>query len=110
MREEPLSHKYIKVEDRIGLMVRKDISLDHVTETGAMVQMTIPDRIIEVTDLGEILEDIVNKTVEKGTEMRGMVTTTIEIGTDLGREHLQETIEGIEVLAMIGLDQGPELV
>ena len=42
--------------------------------------------------------------------MRGMVTTTIEIGTDLGREHLQETIEGIEVLAMIGLDQGPELV
>ena len=39
-----------------------------------------------------------------------MVTTTIEIGTGQGREHLQETIEGIEVLAMIGLDQGPELV
>ena len=33
--------------------------------------------------------------------MKGMVTTTIEIGTDQGREHLQETIEGIEVLAMI---------
>ena len=28
---------------------------------------------------------------------------------DQGREHLQETIEGIEVLAMIDLDQGPEL-
>ena len=42
--------------------------------------------------------------------MKGMVTTTIEIGTDQGRAHLQETIEGIEVLAMIGLDQGPELV
>ena len=42
--------------------------------------------------------------------MRGMVTTTIEIGRNLGRECLQETIEGIEVLAMIGLDQGPELV
>ena len=37
-----------------------------------------------------------------------MVTTTIEIGTDQGREHLQETIEGIGVLAMIDLDQGPE--
>ena len=42
--------------------------------------------------------------------MKGMVTTTIEIGTDQERGHLQETIEGIEVLAMIGLDQGPEPV
>ena len=111
MREDPLSHKYIKVEDKIGIMVREDISLDHVTEAGAMVQMAVPDRIIKVTDLGEVLEDIVEKgTVEKGTEVRGMVTTTIEIGSDLGRECLQETIEGIEAIAMIGLDQGPELV
>ena len=44
------------------------------------------------------------------TEMKGMVTTTIETGTDQWREHLQEAIEGIEVLAMIGLDQGQELV
>ena len=82
MREGPLSHKYIKVEDRIGLMVKEDISLDHMTETGAMVQTAIPDRNIKVIDLGEILEEIVDKIVEKGTEMRGMVTTTIEIGTD----------------------------
>ena len=59
-----------------------------MTETGAMVQRTIPDRTIEVTDLGEILEEIVDKVVEKGTEMRGMAATTIEIGTDQGREHL----------------------
>ena len=32
----------------------------------------------------------------------------MEIGTDQGREHLQEAIEGIEFLAMIDLDQGPE--
>ena len=38
--------------------------------------------------LEEILEEIVDKIVEKGTEMRGMVTTTIEIGTDQEREHL----------------------
>ena len=88
MREGPLSHKYIKVEDRIGLMVEKDISLDHMTETGAMVQTAIQDRIIKVVDLGEILEEIVDKTVERGTEMRGMVMTTIEIGTDEEREHL----------------------
>ena len=41
MREGPLSHKYIKVGDRIGLMVREDIRLDHMTEAGAMVQTAI---------------------------------------------------------------------
>ena len=51
-----------------------------------------------------------DRVVEKVIEMKDIVTTTIEIGTDQGREHLQETIEGIEVLAMIGLDQDPELI
>ena len=110
MRGDLSSHKYIRVGDRIGLMVKEDISLDQMTETGAMVQTAIQGKIISVIDLEEILEEIAGRLVEKVTEMKGMVTTTIEIGTDLGREHLQETIEGIEVLAMIGLDQGPELV
>ena len=88
MREGPLSHKYIKVGDRIGLMVKENISKDHMTEAGAMVQTVIQDRIIEIIDLGEILEEIVDKIVEKGTEMRGMVTTTIEIEADQEREHL----------------------
>ena len=34
MREAPLSHKYIKVGDRIGLMVKENISLDQMIETG----------------------------------------------------------------------------
>ena len=38
MREGPLSHKYIKVEDRIGHKVKEDISLDHMKEAEAMVQ------------------------------------------------------------------------
>ena len=88
MREGPLSHKYIKVEDRIGHTVREDISLDHMTEAGAMIQIVTQDKIIEVIDLREILEEIVDKIVEKGTEMRGTVTTTIEIGTDREGEHL----------------------
>ena len=88
MREGSLSHKYIKVDDRIGLMVKEDISLDHMTEAGAMVQTAIQDRIIKVIYLGEFLEEIVDKIVEKGTEIKGMVTTTIEIETDQEREHL----------------------
>ena len=82
MREGPLSHKYIKVEDRIGHMDREDISPDHMTETGVTIQKETQDKIIEVIDLGEILEEIIDRTVEKGTEMRGMVAMTIEIGTD----------------------------
>ena len=54
----------------------------------AMVWTALQDRIIKVIHLGEILEEIVGKIVEKGTEMRGMVTATIEVGTDQEREHL----------------------
>ena len=54
MRESPLSHKYIKVEDRIGHMVREDISLGHVTEAGVMIQIATQDRIIKIIDLGGI--------------------------------------------------------
>ena len=110
MREGPLSHKYIRVGDRIGPMVKEEISLGQMIQTGAMVQIVIQDRIIRVVDLEEISEEILGRVVGKATEMKGMVTTTIEIGTDQGREHLQETIEGIDVLAMISIDQGPELV
>ena len=81
-----------------------------MTETEAMAQTAMQDRIIEVVDLGEISEEIADKIVEKGTEMKGIVTITIEIGIDQGREPFQEIIEGIEVLAMIDLDQGPEPV
>ena len=82
MREDPSSHKYIKVGNRIGLMVKEDISLDQMIETGAMAQTAIQDRIIRVVDLEESSEEIAGRVVEKVTEMKDMVTTTIEIGTD----------------------------
>ena len=88
MKEGPLSHRYIKVGDTIGHLVWRYISPDQMTETGAMAQTVMPDRIIDVIDLGEILEERVDRLVGKGTEMQGMVTITIEIGTDQEREHL----------------------
>ena len=74
-----------------------------------MVQTIIQDKIIEVIDLEEISEGITDRIVEKSTGVKGMITT-IEIGIDQEGELLQETIGEIEALAMIGLDQGPELV
>ena len=98
MKGDRLSHKYIKVGDKIGLMVNEDIRQSQMIETRVIVQTIIQDKIIE-------LMGIVDRIVEKVTKMKGMVIT-IEIGIDQGREPLQETIGEIEALAMIGLDQG----
>ena len=106
MKGDPSSHRYIKVGDRIGLMVKEDIRPGQMIEPGVIVQRAIQDKILRVIDSEEILEEIADRVVEK----EGMVTITIEIGIDQGREPLQETIEGIDVLAIIGLDQGPELI
>ena len=72
-----------------------------------MVQTIIQGKIIEATDLEEISEGMVDKIAEKITEMKDM-----ETGIGQGKEPLQGvmTIEGTEALAMIGPDQGPELV
>ena len=78
-------------------------------ETRVIVQTIVQDKIIEVIDLEEISEGIIDRIVEKVTEMKAMVTT-IEIGIDQGREPLKEAIGEIEALVMIGLDQDPELV
>ena len=88
MREGHSDHGYIRVEDRIDPMAKGDISLEQMIGTEAMAQTEIQDRIIEVVGLEETLEGIIGKIVEKGTETKGMVTTTIEIGIDQGRECL----------------------
>ena len=88
MREGHLSCRYIRVEDTIDPMAKGDISLDQVIGIEAMAQTEMQDRIIKVVGLEETLEGIIGKIVEKDTEMKGMVTTTIEIGIDQGREHL----------------------
>ena len=80
-----------------------------MTETRVMVQTIIQDKIIEVIDLEEISEGITDRIVERNIEVKGMVTT-IAIGIDQEGEPSQGTIGEIEALAMIGLDQGPELV
>ena len=102
MKESPLSHKYTRVEDKVDLMVKE------VTKPG---QIIVQGKIIEATDLEEISEGMVDKIIEKIAGMKDMVIT-IEIGIGQGKELLQGVMvmEEIEALAMIGQDQGPELV
>ena len=75
--------------------------------TEAMIQ----GRIIEVIDSEKICRETIDKIVGKGIEMREIaVAIEVEIGIGHEREPLQEIIEGIEVLTVIDLDQGPEQV
>ena len=78
--------------------------------TGTMDQVEIQDKIIKVIGLEEALGGITDKIVEREIGMKDIVITAIEREIDQGREHLQETIEETEVLAMTGLDQGLEQV
>ena len=110
MREGHSDHRYIRVEDRIDPISKGDISLGQMTGTGAMAQAEAQDKIIKVIGLEDTSEGIIGKTVERDIGMKGIVITVIEIEIDQGREHLQETIEETEVLAMTGLDQGLEQV
>ena len=108
MKENPLSHKYIKVGDKIDLMVKEGTKPGQIMETWDMVQTIMQGKIIETTDLEETSEGMVDKIVEKITGMKGMVVT-IEKGTGQGKELLQGVMvmEETEALAMIGQDQGP---
>ena len=80
-------------------------------ETEVMIQGIMQDKIIEVIDSEEISEETIDKTVEKGTGAKE-IAMTIEVEIEIGQERkpLQEIIEGIEVLIVIDLDQGPEQV
>ena len=50
--------RYIKIGDKIGLMVKEDIGPGQMIETRVMVQTVIQDKIIEVIGLEEISEGI----------------------------------------------------
>ena len=73
--------------------------------------MIVQGKIIKATDLEETPEGMVDKIIQKITGMKG-IAVTIEIGIDQGKELLQGimVMAEIEALAMIDLDQGPEIV
>ena len=110
MKENPLSHKYTEVGDKIDAMVKEDTKAGQIMETGDIVQTIIKGKVvIEAIDSEETSEGTVDKIVQKTTGTKGMVTT-VEIGIGQGKESLQEVMGETEALAMIGPDQSPELV
>ena len=86
MRKDPLNPKYIRVEVRIGLIIREVIRTGQIVGTGDSIQVVGPDRTIEIAILEETLEDMVDKTIEEDIEMINKVIT-IETGTDQEKGH-----------------------
>ena len=92
-------------------MVMEVTKPGQIVEIGDILQIIVQGKFIETTDLEETPMGIVDKIIEKITGMKGIVAT-IEIGIGQGKELLQGVMvmAEIEALAMIDLDQGPELV
>ena len=64
-----LNPKYIRVEVRIGLIIRKGIRTGLIVGTGVNLQIVGPDRTIEMAIFKETLEGMVGKIIEEDTEM-----------------------------------------
>ena len=108
MRKGPLNPKYIRVEVRIGLIIREVIRTGQIVGTGESKQVVDPDRTIEIAILEETLEDMVDKIIEKDIEVIDIVITT-EAGTDQEKGHSQESIVVAETEVQVTVDQDQDL-
>ena len=92
----PSNPKYIRVEVRIGLIIREVIRRGQIVGTGDNLQVVDPDRTIETAILEETLEGMVDKIIEEDIEMIDIMIT-IEVGIDQEKGHLQEIIVVAEI-------------
>ena len=67
MKENPLSHKYIKVGDKVDLKVKEGTKPGQIMETGDIVRTIMQGKIIEATDSEEVSEGTVDRIVGKVT-------------------------------------------
>ena len=104
----PLNPKYIKVEIRIGLIIREVIRTGQIVGTGDNLQVVGPDRTIEIAILEEILEGMVDKIIEEVIDMIDIMIT-IEAGIDQEKGHLQEIIVVAEIEVQVTVDQDQDL-
>ena len=111
MRKGPLNPKYIRVEDRIGLIIKEVTRTSQIVETGDNIQAVGPDKTIESVIFEETQEGMEDKMIEEDIEMIDIMII-IEAGIDQEKGHSQEIIVmvGIEVQVRVGQDQDLELV
>ena len=104
MKKGPLNPKYIRVEVRIGLIIREVIRTGQIVGTGDNLQIVGPNRTIETAIFEETLEGMVDKIIEEDIEMIDIMIT-IEAGIDQEKEHLQEIKVVAEIEVQVTVDQ-----
>ena len=107
-KKGPLSPKYIRVEVRIGLIIREVIKTGQIVGAGDNIQMVDPDRTIETVILEETLEGVEDEIVEEDIEMIDIMII-IEAGIDQERGHSQEIIVVAEIEAQVTVDEDQDL-
>ena len=111
MRKSPLNPKYIRVEVRIGLIIREVIRTGQIVRTGENIQAAGPDKTIETVIFEETLEGMDDKIIEEDIEMID-ITIVIQAGIDQEKGYSQEIIVVAEIEVQVTADQvqGLELV
>ena len=108
MRKGPLNPKYIRVEVKVGLIIREVIRTGQIVGTGDSIQVVGPEKTIETVILEETLEGMIDKIVEEDIEMTDIMII-IEAGIDQGKGHSQEIIVVAEIEVQVTVDQGQDL-
>ena len=108
MRKGPLNPKYIRVEVRIGLIIREVIRTGQIVGTGDSIQVVGPDKTIETVIFEGTLESMVDKIVEEDIEMID-VMIIIEAGIDQEKGYSQEIIVVAEIEVQVTVDQCQDL-
>ena len=105
MRKGPLNPKYIRVEDRIGLITERAFRTGKVVGIEDNTQVVGLDKIIETVIFEETLEGMEDKIIEEDIGMIGIMII-VEVGTGQEKGHLQEIIVVIEREAQVIVDLG----
>ena len=108
MRNGPLKPKYIRVEVRIGLIIRGVIRTGQIVRTGDNIQAAGPDKTTETVIFEETLEGMEHKIIEEVIEMID-VMITVEAGVDQEKGHSQEIIVVAEIEVQVTVDQNQDL-
>ena len=109
MRKDPLNPKYIRVEFRIGLIIKEVTRTGQIVGTGDNLQVVDPDRTKEIAIFEETLEGMVDKITEEDIEMIDIMIA-IEAGIDQEKGHSQEIIVVAEIEVQVTVYQDLELV
>ena len=107
MRKHPSNPKYIRVEVRIGLIIREVIRTGQIVETGDSIQVVGQDKTIETVIFKETLEVMEDKIIEEDIEIIDIMI--IEAKIDQEKGHSQEIIIVVEIEVQVTVDQGQDL-